>query len=375
MPHPEQAAGGHLVVLTPRQPLVAGGAAEDFEASVKRLLGQGCRLLIADLDAVATIDSAGIRALVRAHTSAGRVGGAFRIARPTANTRELLKLARLDAVLNVFDSVAEAKLRPFDWRKTLLLLVGALACTAIAAIGLVWRVDTPGGVGAGSPFAGAAGDGMGVPALPWGYPISELVQLLSAAVIALFVTFVQKLQQRDQPLTRSMEQAQVLLCVSGALIMIIIGNSLARAFGIAGAAGIIRFRTPVEDPKDVTVLFLLMGLGMACGVGSLPVAALGGLFLAAAIVVLDHLVAVKPRVMLVEMTASSREFPLSHVVSVFARFGVTWEPREFTQGAQAEMTYQTTLPPHVSIDEVTEALVAGGAHGLTSVSWEPPKRS
>ena len=39
------------------------------------------------------------------------------------------------------------------------------------------------------------------------------------------------------------------------------------------------------------------------------------------------------------------------------------------------MTYQTTLPPHVSIDEVTEALVAGGAHGLTSVSWEPPERS
>jgi anti-anti-sigma factor len=374
MPHLEHAAGGHVVVLTPRQPLVAGGAAEDFEASVKRLLGQGCRLLIADLDAVAAIDSAGIRALVRAHTSAGRIGGAFRIARPTATTRELLMLARLDGVLNVFDSVAEAKLRPFDWRRTLQLLAGALAVTAIAAIGLGWRVETAGGGAVGGPFAGAA-DRMGGLALPWGYPISELVLLLSAAVIAVFVTFVQKLQQRDQPLTRSMEQAQVLLCVSGALIMIIIGNSLARAFGIAGAAGIIRFRTPVDDPKDVTVLFLLMGLGMACGVGLLPVAALGGLFLAAAIVVLDHIVAVKPRVMLVEMTASSREFPLSHVVSVFARFGVTWEPREFTQGAAAEMTYQTTLPPHVSIDEVTEALVAGGAHGLVSVSWEPPKRS
>jgi hypothetical protein len=75
------------------------------------------------------------------------------------------------------------------------------------------------------------------------------------------------------------------------------------------------------------------------------------------------------------MTASSREFPLAHVVSVFAQHGVTWEPREFTHGAEAEMTYRTTLPPHVSIDEVTEALVAGGAHGLASVSWEPPKKS
>jgi hypothetical protein len=156
--------------------------------------------------------------------------------------------------------------------------------------------------------------------------------------------------------------------------MIIIGTSLARAFGIAGAAGIIRFRTPVEDPKDVTVLFLLMGLGMACGIGALPVAALGGLFLSGSIVVLDHIVAVKPRVMDVTMTASGREFPLAHVVSVFAQHGVTWEPREFMQGEAAEMTYRTTLPPHVSVDQITEALVAHGAHGLASVSWESPKK-
>ena len=67
-----------------------------------------------------------------------------------------------------------------------------------------------------------------------------------------------------------MEQAQTLLCVSGAMMMIIIGNSLARAFGIAGAASIIRFRTPVDDPKDVTILFLLMGLGMSVGSAHSP---------------------------------------------------------------------------------------------------------
>ena len=370
---PEQAAGGHLL-LTPRQPLVAGGGAEDFETSVKRLLGQGYRHLIADLNAVTAIDSAGIRALVRAHTSAGRIGGSFGIARPTENTRALLKVTRLDSVLSVYDSIAEAKHRPVAWRDTLTLLAGAVACLAIAAIGLIWR--TPGAEGLSTgPLSGGAAGASEFPVLPWGYPLSELVQLLSAFVIAVFVTHVQKMQQRDRPLNRSMEQAQVLLCVSGALIMIIIGNSLARAFGIAGAAGIIRFRTPVEDPKDVTVLFMLMGLGMACGIGALPIAALGALFLAMAIVVLDHIVAVKPRVMHVEMTASGREFPLAHVVSVFAKFGVTWEPREFTQGEAAEMTYQTSLPPHVSIDEVTDALVANGALGLASVSWQPPKKS
>jgi anti-anti-sigma factor len=366
---PEQVAGGHLV-LTPRQPLVAGAAAEDFEASVERLLGQGYRHLIADLNAVTTIDSAGIRALVRAHTSVGRVGGSFGIARPTAHTRELIALARLDSVLSVYNSIREAKHRPFAWRDTLTLLAGGVACLVIAGIGLAYwapPATTAGGaldVGSGARLT-----------QPLGYPLSELVQLLSAAVIAFFVTHVQKLHQRDRPLNRSMEQAQVLLAVSGALIMIIIGSSLARAFGIAGAAGIIRFRTPVDDPKDVTVLFLLMGLGMACGIGALPVAALGGLFLAISIVVLDLIVAVKPRVMDVEMTAKGREFPLAHVVSVFSLHGLTWEPREFTQGEASEMTYRTTLPPHVSIAEVTQALVANGQYGLATVSWESPKRS
>lgn len=372
-PRAQRATWGHLV-LTPKQPLVAGGAAEDFESSVKRLLSQGNKLLIADLNQVSTIDSAGIRALVRAHTSAGRVGGNFRIARPTERTLELLRLARLDTVLSIHDSIVEARHQTTNWQEWARVSLGIVACLLIAWIGLRWRTNAA--MPAGGLVGGAGGEAStALWSTPWGYPFSELVQLMSSAVIAVFVTHIQKQHQKDRPMNRSMEQAQVLLAVSGALIMIIIGSSLARAFGIAGAAGIIRFRTPVEDPKDVTVLFLLMGLGMACGIGALPIAALGGLFLAASIVVLDKVIAVKPRVMLVEITAKDRDFPMAHVVSVFAEYGITWEPLEFTQGDEAEMTYRTTLPPHVLIDEVTEALVSGGAHGLESVAWEPPKKS
>jgi anti-anti-sigma factor len=148
---PQQVARGHLV-LTPRQPLVAGGEAEDFEASVKRLLGQGYRLLIADLNAVTAIDSAGIRALVRAHTSAGRVGGSFRIARPTTHTLELLKIARLDNVLSVYDSIHEAKHQAFKWREIATIGVGISACLLIAGIGLEWRIPQAGPAG-GAPMA------------------------------------------------------------------------------------------------------------------------------------------------------------------------------------------------------------------------------
>ena len=111
-------------------------------------------------------------------------------------------------------------------------------------------------------------------------------------------------------MNRSMEQAQTLLCVSGALMMIIIGNSLARAFGIAGAAAIIRFRTPVDDPRDATILFLLLALGMAAGIGALPVAGLGTLALCALLPALDWFSGVTPRTASVECTASGPEFPV-----------------------------------------------------------------
>src|ERR671925_329065 len=104
--------------------------------------------------------------------------------------------------------------------------------------------------------------------------------------------------------------AQILLCVSGAMMMVIIGDSLARAFGIAGAAGIIRFRTPVEDPKDVTILFLLMALGMACGLGAFAVAGLGAAFLCGFLVLLERTSERRPRAITVEIASEGREFPM-----------------------------------------------------------------
>src|SRR5258706_12787390 len=136
------------------------------------------------------------------------------------------------------------------------------------------------------------------------HPFAELLKLVLATLIGIMVTAVHKRYHRDKPLTRSLQQAQILLCVAGAMVMVIIGSSLARAFGVAGAAGIVRFRTPVEDPKDSTILFLLVGLGMACGVGLLEVAAMGTVFLCLVLVVLDRFGEVKARTMILSLTAS-----------------------------------------------------------------------
>src|SRR5438067_2488014 len=118
--------------------------------------------------------------------------------------------------------------------------------------------------------------------------LSEGARLLAAIGIGILVVAVQRWTRAERPLTRSMEQAHVLLCLAGALTMLIVGDSLPRAFGIAGAAAIVRFRTPVDDPRDITVLFLLMALGMAAGLGLVPVAAIGAFFVCACLILLRH---------------------------------------------------------------------------------------
>ena len=49
-------------------------------------------------------------------------------------------------------------------------------------------------------------------------------------------------------------QTQIMLAVVGAVIMLVVGNSLSRAFGIVGAAGLIRYRSNIADPKDAGML-------------------------------------------------------------------------------------------------------------------------
>ena len=82
-------------------------------------------------------------------------------------------------------------------------------------------------------------------------------------------------------------QAQILLCAAAAIITMVVGDSLAKAFGLVGLASFVRFRSGLKDPRDAAVLFLVIGLGMACGHGSLGVAVVGALLASGLLAALD----------------------------------------------------------------------------------------
>lgn len=361
------------LLLSPQEPLVAGGPAEELERRIQDVFKSNYEHVVIDLRGVPNADSAGIRALVRGHTSAQRLNRRFTLVSPNPRVRELLELSLLTKVLEVVDTLVEAKTKSIPWDRVWSGIAVAVVGGALVGVGVTWpdmglELAAPAGRVPGLTDAAASNS------VAMANPLFELGKLIASAVIGMLVTVVHRQYRSERSSNPALDQAQVLLCVSGAIMMIIIGNSVARAFGIAGAASIIRFRTPVEDARDITILFILMGLGMAAGLGALAVAGLGTLFLCALIPLLNVLSSERPRQMLVEIVAEDREFPTSHVHHVFAVNAITFEPREVSQGDEATAKYLTTLRPTDSLEDLSAQLMDDGKKGIKNVSWSPPKR-
>ncbi len=113
-------------------------------------------------------------------------------------------------------------------------------------------------------------------------------RLLAAVAIGFLLAGRPWRKLIGQPLPKlEMIHAQVLLCAAAAVITAVIGNSVAKAFGLVGLGGFVRFRSGLKDPRDAAILFLVIGLGMACGHGSLGLATAGTLFISVLLFAMD----------------------------------------------------------------------------------------
>jgi anti-anti-sigma factor len=92
------------LMLSPQEPLVAGGPAEELERRIQEVFKAGYEHVVIDLGGVPTADSAGIRALVRGHTTAQRLSRRFTLVSPNPRVRELLELSLLTRVLEDVDT-------------------------------------------------------------------------------------------------------------------------------------------------------------------------------------------------------------------------------------------------------------------------------
>ena len=205
---------------------------------------------------------------------------------------------------------------------------------------------------------------------------SESVSLLEAMVrlplAALLGSALAMRPRRAGTPARKPEvvQTQVILSVMGALVMIVVGASLARAFGVVGIAGLIRYRAKVDDPKDAGVMLAGLGVGLACGVGLLYLAAASTAFLLGLLWVLESKEADHVAPFTLKVTTPDPAGLRRQVESLLRRHQRGYQLRS---GGQGDLVYAVDLPITKRTDDLSTALVGLGGKDQIGVEWGEKK--
>ncbi|RLC51853.1 MAG: hypothetical protein DRZ79_02115 [Candidatus Cloacimonadota bacterium] len=117
-------------------------------------------------------------------------------------------------------------------------------------------------------------------------PLRIIINLSLALVLGLIYSFVYRLtytgKKKNKQLKAEMKSVQytiLLLTIGGALIWIVVADNLVRAFGLAGALSLIRYRTVLREPMNTIKVFYAIILGMACGLSQYYTAIIGTFFI------------------------------------------------------------------------------------------------
>ncbi|PYZ95883.1 DUF4956 domain-containing protein [Alteribacter lacisalsi] len=97
--------------------------------------------------------------------------------------------------------------------------------------------------------------------------IDGFLAIFLSFILVLIITQVYKMTYKGKNYSQSFVHTVIIMGVVVSIIMIVIGNNIAVAFGLVGAFSIIRFRSAMSDPKDIAFIFFGMAAGIACGLG------------------------------------------------------------------------------------------------------------
>ncbi len=106
-----------------------------------------------------------------------------------------------------------------------------------------------------------------------------LLALLVAFLIGQLSAWFYKWTYRGVSYQRGLTHTIILIAVIAALSMHLVSHSIIAVFGLLGGMAIVRFRTPLRDPRDSAYLLMALVCGMAAGFGFHALALAGGLFI------------------------------------------------------------------------------------------------
>jgi hypothetical protein len=98
------------------------------------------------------------------------------------------------------------------------------------------------------------------------FSVGDIAIALSLSfVLSAMIGWVYRFTHRNVSYSQSYVQTLVILGMLIALIMLVVGSNIARAFALVGALSVVRFRNAIKETRDVGFIFLVMGVGMAAG--------------------------------------------------------------------------------------------------------------
>lgn len=197
-----------------------------------------------------------------------------------------------------------------------------------------------------------------------------LLALPVAAALGAALAFRPK-RRGTPPRSAPVIQTQIILAIVGALVMLVVGASLARAFGIVGAANLIRYRAKIEDPKDAVVMLATLSLGLAAGVELYGLAIFGALFILAVLWVVESLEPERRKTFDLKVVAEDPTPLRPELEALLRRYDIKYELR--SAGAK-ELMYEAHLPLETKTDRVSNAILLLNGNAEKEVVWEEKKK-
>ena len=115
----------------------------------------------------------------------------------------------------------------------------------------------------------------------------SITGILTAVVIGLVIAFVYTLVSKRDGYNKSFIIGLALLPAIVAAVILLVGSNVARAFSMAGAFALVRFRSAPGSAKDISVVFFAMASGLACGLGFVTFAVCFTVIILAVLIVLS----------------------------------------------------------------------------------------
>jgi len=200
--------------------------------------------------------------------------------------------------------------------------------------------------------------------------LHALVLLPVAAGLGAMLGLVRPIRRSLVPRSSHVIQTQVLLAIVGAVIMLVVAESLARAFAIVGAAGLVRYRAKIDDPKDAGVLLVALAAGLAVGSGLLLLATIASGFVVAVLWVLESFE--PPDHARFDLTIDTKDTAelRPRIEHALRQKGVRYE---LWGSSPARLRYEVTLPLHLKTQKLSRIIKKLNGHNGTSVEWNIKK--